>query len=305
MSCFRPLEAYRSPVSGEVWIGSDPTRTGRYMELPCGRCVGCKLDRAREWSHRITHEAQLYTWNWFVTLTYRDEDLPKSRSLEYPHFQKFMKRLRKRIGGDLPGPEGGHPLRFFCAGEYGGRTGRPHFHAILFNLRVRDAKCFMNGSFRSDEVEDIWGLGNVQLDSVTPASAAYVAGYSQKKVYGRYARDFYEDVVDLATGEVTRRRPEFAKMSLKPGIGQWWYDRYGGDIFPQDFSIMHGGKKWKVPKFYWRKFQDDGDPLTVEEIANERFRRAEERRADSTPERRAVREEVAKSRVEMFQKREL
>lgn len=302
MSCYRPLTMCRLD-DGTVKCGSLPD--GRWFEVPCGKCVGCKLDRARAWSIRITHEAQLFDSNWFATLTYRDDALPESRSLEYPHFQKFMKRLRKSVGGDMEGPEGGRPLRFFCAGEYGGRTGRPHFHAVLFNLRVGDERAWDNGHYWSAKLEDIWSYGHVVLDCVTPASAAYVAGYTQKKVYGVSGRSAYEDVVNVRTGELTSRRPEFAVMSLKPGIGAWWYARYGSDLFPEDHAIVAGGKRWKVPRYYWERFQDGGDPEVVEAIANSRFLRAMDRKADSTPSRRAVREEVAEARVNFFSQREL
>lgn len=303
MSCFRPLAAYRSS-GGEVWIGENPTKDGYKLELPCGRCVGCKLDARRAWSIRIMHEAQLYDRNWFATLTYADEHLPSSRSLEYRHFQLFMKRLRKRLRGVSEGPEGGRPLRFFCAGEYGGRTSRPHFHAILFNLSTGDEQEYVNGSFRSAMLEELWLKGTVQLDSVTPQSAAYVAGYSQKKVHGPRAALYYEDVIDVKTGEVTRRRPEFVAMSLKPGIGTWWFRKYGKDLFPHDFAVSEG-KRWKVPRFYWNKFRLEADGAQVEELEYGRFLRAQASAGESTPERRAVREEVALRRQEMFQERGL
>lgn len=303
MSCYRPLRAHRS-VAGEVWIGYDPTRDGRAFEVPCGRCIGCKLDRARAWSVRITHEAQLYDSNWFATLTYRDEDLPESRSLEYRHFQLFMKRLRKKLRGDVEGPEGNYPLRFFCAGEYGGRTGRPHFHAILFNLRLGDEVRYQNGTSRSRVIEDLWSLGDVQLDAVNQRTAAYVAGYSLKKVHGQAAREHYEDVVDLRTGELTGRRPEFVVMSRRPGIGAWWYRRYAGDLFPEDHAIVDG-KRWKVPTYYWRRFREEADPIVVEALEHRRFLRAQEQIEESSVERRAVREEVAERRQEFFAERGL
>lgn len=286
---------------GTVKCGSLPG--GRWFEVPCGKCVGCKLDRGRAWSIRITHEAQLYDTNWFATLTYREEDVPVSRSLEYSHFQRFMKRLRKKVRGEVEVPEGGRPLRFFCAGEYGGDTGRPHFHAILFNCRVGDERPWDNGQYWSAELEELWSHGHVVLDKVTAASAAYVAGYTQKKVYGIRGKAFYE-VVNVRTGEITMRRPEFATMSLRPGIGAWWYARYGADLFPEDHAVCDG-KRYKVPRYYWEKFQDHAEPAIVEEIAEARFLRALERKADSTPERRAVREEVAEARVALFQERGL
>jgi hypothetical protein len=42
------------------------------------------------------HEASLHIFNSFITLTYDPEHLPEDGSLNVLHFQKFMKRLRKK-----------------------------------------------------------------------------------------------------------------------------------------------------------------------------------------------------------------
>lgn len=304
MSCFRPLDAYRDR-QGAVRLGLGGGAATESFSIPCGRCVGCKMDRARAWSIRITHEAKLYDANRFCTFTYSDEHLPESRSLEYRDFQLFMKRYRKRMRGVSEGPQGGRPLRFFCAGEYGSVRQRPHFHAILFNVKFEDEVEWENGTRWSRLLEEeLWQKGSVQLDDVTPASAAYVAGYSMKKVYGRRAVERYEDVVNLATGEVSGRRPEFVAMSLRPGIGRWYFDRYGSDMLGvgKDMAVVDG-QRWKVPRYYWERFREEADRGLVEEIEYERFVRAKECRADGTPERRAAREAVAKARVELFRRR--
>lgn len=301
MSCYRPLNAYRDR-RGVVKIGEGGSFAVESFQVPCGRCIGCKMDRARSWAIRISHEAQLYDSSRFATFTYSDNHLPGSKSLVYRHFQLFMKRLRKRVSGCSVGPEGDRPLRFFCAGEYGTRRKRPHFHAILFNLRLEDEVAWHNGSRYSSLLERLWKLGSVQLDEVNASTAAYVAGYCHKKVYGQAAGMHYE-VVDRETGEVTSvRRPEFIAMSNRPGIGAWWYRRYKNDLFPMDAAVVEG-KRWKVPRYYWERFRKDADPALVEELEYGRFLRAQESRAESTPERRAVREEVAQARISFFQER--
>jgi len=302
VACYHPLVAYRDAVSGGISF-SDRGR-GDQILLPCGRCIGCRLERSRMWAARCVHEAKCHERNCFITLTYDDDNLPPGGSLRYRDFQLFMKRLRKKLRGDVGGPEGNHPLRFFCAGEYGGRTGRPHYHAVLFNTRFGDEVKLSNGSSRSRVVEDLWSHGNVVLDAVNQRTAAYVAGYSLKKVYGPRARDHYEDVVKLRTGELSSRRPEFVTMSRRPGIGAWWYQRFAGDLFPEDHAVVDG-KRWKVPNYYWYKFRDEAEPSLVEELEERRFERAAEQIAESTPERRAVREEVATRRQEFFAERGL
>lgn len=301
MSCYHPLPAYADRSGGSVSVGYHAGQQGDKLELPCGRCIGCRLDKSRQWSIRVMHEAQLYGSNLFLTLTYSPEHLPPSLSLEYRDFQNFMKRLRKEVRGVDPGPRRSYPVRFFCSGEYGETYGRPHWHAILFNVHFGDEVRYVNGTLRSETCERLWGRGNAVLGAVTPQSAAYVAGYTLSKVYGN--PDHYEDVVDVETGEVTSRRPPFCTMSRRPGIGAWWYEKYGRDLFPHDFAVSDG-KKYKVPQYYWRRFQESGAPDTVEDISHRRFLRAKEvDRHESSEERRAVREQVAWARVRTFSPR--
>jgi len=149
MACYHPQTAYRSKA-GRSPSGGWPivfnVRDG-YVDLPvvvpCGKCIGCRLERSRQWAIRCVHEASLYDKNIFITLTYADEYLDKGKSLVKKDFVNFMKYLRRDYG------EG---IRFFHCGEYGvvchycgkHRTacdcgnytdslGRPHHHAIIFN----------------------------------------------------------------------------------------------------------------------------------------------------------------------------
>lgn len=306
LSCYRPLRAFRTGA-GEVRLGEAPGDCYP-LELPCSRCIGCKLDRAREWSIRICHEAQLYDSNLFVTLTYDDEKVPVGSwnliSLEYSDYQLFMKRLRKKLRGVCQAANGRTAIRFFVSGEYGGLTKRPHWHSILFNTRFPDQERLVNGTYRSKMCDELWKLGNVVIGDVTPRSASYVAGYTLKKVYGQRAEEHYGDAVDLRTGEQLFRRPEFVQMSRDPGIGSWWYDKYGSDVFPGDRAVSEG-KCYKVPRYYWRRFELEADPCLVEDVAYARELRARARLSDSTPERRLVREVVAERRAAMYGERGL
>lgn len=305
MSCYHPLTASQAE-SGAVRIGDlrSVWPDCVLISVPCGQCIGCKHDRARAWAVRMQHEAQDWDSNLFVTLTYDDAHLPASRSLEYPHFQKFLKRLRRRLQGVSCLPNGDRPIRFFCAGEYGDKTLRPHYHAVLFNTRFPDqVPAHKAGEFSSQLLAELWGMGRTHIGTVTPESTAYVAGYTLRKKYGRRSAEFYEDVVDLRTGELTARRPEFACMSRRPGIGARWFDRFGRDLFPQDFAVT-AGKKRKVPRYYWDAYQRVVTDDSVEEIRHVRKLRAMDKREDNTPERRAVREEVHKRRTEFYAPRD-
>ena len=124
MPCFHPLDAWQCS-NGDVVFTDNLARNDviRRLALPCGRCVGCRLERSRQWAVRCMHEASMHMFNSFVTLTYDDDHLPEYNSLNYKHFQDFMKRLRKSHNG----------VRFYMCGEYGEDFSRPHYHALLFN----------------------------------------------------------------------------------------------------------------------------------------------------------------------------
>jgi len=295
VSCFRPLPAqYRDDGTVRVrpWSSARPTAHDEF-EVPCGVCIGCKVDRARSWSIRIGHEAQSWDQNVFCTFDYRPESL-RSWSLEYEDFQLFLKRLRRRLPG---------PIRYFVAGEYGEERRRPHWHAILFNCWFPDSEQYRNGTFRSLLAEEIWSHGNVVIGKVTPSSAAYVAGYTYGKRYGRDADDYYEDLVNPVTGEVGSRRAEFAHMSLKPGLGARWYERFAGDLFVGDFAVQEG-RKYKVPRYYVEKLKSS-DFNRWEALADARYLKALEKPEESTPERRADREKVAQAKYDFYSSRRL
>lgn len=223
MPCFHPMPAVRLP-DGSVTFTSRSKVDGNDFELPCGQCAGCRLERSRQWAIRCVHESQMHERNCFITLTYSDEFLPPHGGLIYRDFQLFMKRLRKRTGV---------PVRFFMCGEYGELDQRPHFHAILFGCDFDDRKYFSKtGSgyklYTSDLLSELWGMGHCPVGNVTFDSAAYVARYCMKKVTGDLADAHY--AVDTPNG-IFQREPEFAHMSLKPGIGSTWLAKYRSDVF--------------------------------------------------------------------------
>lgn len=170
----------------------------------CGQCLPCRINKRRIWMHRIMLEASQYKDNAFVTLTYSDENLPEGGNLSPLDFQLWLKRLRRNYEGRL---------RFFGVGEYGDYSERAHYHAALFNYptcrfgmsRYNEGK--RNCCSTCDYVRDTWGKGNVLVGSLQRQSASYIAGYVTKKM--------------TAAGDIrlNGRVPEFARMSLRPGIG--------------------------------------------------------------------------------------
>lgn len=204
------------------------------IDLPCGQCIGCRLERSRQWAVRCMHEASLYTDNAFITLTYNDQNIPPNGTLVKEHFQKFMKRLRKSIA-----PK---PVRYYHCGEYGEKLQRPHYHALLFGHDFEDKKFFSsknnNSVYTSDSLSKLWPYGFSVSGAVTFDSAAYVARYVMKKVTGARAIEHYQG-----------RIPEYTTMSRRPGIGKGWYEKYKTDVYPLDRVVVRGNST-RPPRFY-------------------------------------------------------
>ena len=254
------------------------------VTLPCGQCVGCRLERSRQWAIRCVHEASLYEDNCFITLTYNNQYLPPDGSLRVRDFQLFMKRLRRSHGPNI---------RFYHCGEYGEQYGRPHYHACLFNFDFVDKRPWKqlreNTLYRSAELERLWPYGHSSVGGLTFQSAAYVARYIMKKVNGKAAEDHYEKV-DPETGEIHRLTPEYTTMSRRPGIGKGWLEKYSGDVYPGDFVVLNG-KKMRPPKFYDVQYELM-EPEEMEGIKKRRLKALEKHSENNTRERLRVRETI-------------
>ena len=298
MPCFKPIKAWRSEersaASGKRKITFRPDRgVGLELQLPCGQCVGCRIERSQQWAIRCVHEASLYEQNCFLTLTYDDEHLPEDGSLNKKHFQDFMKRLRKKF------PES--RIRYYHCGEYGEVSNRPHYHACLFNFDFLDRVFFKEtrGSrlYTSPVLDRLWPFGFSTIGDVSFESAAYVARYIMKKVTGDRAKEHYERV-NPETGEVVMLQPEYTTMSRRPGIGNDWMKFYSGDVFPHGFVVLRG-KKMKPPRYYDEIYEVD-DP---EEYARLKEKRAKEaiRREKKGPSLRS-REIVKEAQVGMLRR---
>lgn len=213
MPCYSPLEAWRpDPVTNDkrLIFRYHPARCSSPspdLYVPCGQCLGCRLERSRQWAVRCMHEASLYDRNCFITLTYDDDNLPADRSLHYSHFQLFMKRLRKAHGDGI---------RFYMCGEYGEKKGRPHYHACLFNFNFDDLTLWQERRgtklYRSKSLERLWPYGFSTVGGVTFQSAAYVARYIMKKVTGDRAPDHYTFCRSLHRGDIQPPRGIYADV---------------------------------------------------------------------------------------------
>lgn len=192
------------------------------LPLPCGQCLHCRINKRREWSNRLMMEKESSTVASFVTLTYRDEELndissadwnasrPVVATLVPKHTQEWLKRIRLTCSRKY----GIHRLRYYVVGEYGEDKGRPHYHAALFGF----PPC-VNGKTRKhlrrccgpcNILRDSWGFGAIQSLELNKDLAQYLAKYVTKK---------WTKENSWTKERLKGRHPEFARMSLKPGIG--------------------------------------------------------------------------------------
>jgi hypothetical protein len=289
MSCYHPLKGYLT-TTGVVFSELKRHDHIRSIEIPCGQCIGCRMRRASDWSLRVMHEASLYPQNCFITLTYGRDCLPPFGSLEHRDFQLFLKRVRKQNAPER--------VRFYMCGEYGPLNKRPHYHACLFNIDFKDR--IPSGKSNSGELfydsptlKALWTHGRVSVQNLTRETAGYCARYIMKKALGRDSEKAHE--ITDSEGEIHQLKPEYAAMSLKPGIGARWFQKYQTDVYPRDYVIAEG-TKYRPPKYY-DKLLDRQKSVQSDAIEYERAKRAALSAQDNTDERRATREIVHEAKI--------
>lgn len=284
MPCYHPLPAWyarrvnpETRKRGVVFRLADGL-VDKPLEVPCGKCIGCQLEKSRQWAMRCIHEAKMWERNCFITLTYDDDHLPPGGSLRPKDFVDFMKRLRWHAG-----PE----VRFFHCGEYGDQLGRPHHHAILFNHEFTDLRFYKEDNgvplFTSATLEKLWGHGLCSVGDVTFESAAYVARYALKKITGPAAEAHYAG-----------RHPEYLTMSRRPGIGRAFVDKYRKEIYRDDSCVVRGAE-CKPPRYY-DSVQGREAPAVLAKVKARR-RQAAAADVNSTGQRLNVRETVKEASI--------
>lgn len=304
MPCYRPLVMYPPPpeVGGRFVCSPKDTYPGApATPVACGKCQGCRVRRTGEWVIRNLWELKRCDGEaCFVTLTYDDESLPASYSVDVKELQGFLKRLRARLryryGADFR-------IRFFAVGEYGERedaTKRPHFHIIIFGWCPDDLVPEAPSQrglpqWSSPLLSEVWNKGRVMLGNVDRHSISYVAGYVFDKHYGDRATEEYASRVHAVTGEVCKVRPPFNVMSRRPGIGARWFDEFRDTDARSSFVVMDGRKR-AMPRAVVRRLLGFLSPEDQAEFVEKRRLAAMEyerlHAADLTPRRRATIEAV-------------
>lgn len=235
----------------------------------CGQCLSCRINKKRVWTHRIMLESNLHTDNAFVTLTYSDDNLPEHGSLVPRHVQLWLKALRKSTQPAR--------FRFFCVGEYGDRTQRPHYHVALFGFpachRGRTDHRRIDCCPPCNLIRATWKHGGIDVGRLEPESAAYVAGYVTKKLTNKEDPYVAEQLGD--------RHPEFARMSNRPGIGADFMHEVASTLLEHDLdtvledvplTLSHGKRVLPLGTYLRKKLRkaigrDEKAPISVREKA--------------------------------------
>ncbi len=211
-----------------------------YIPFPCGKCPPCIRRRVSGWAFRLNKQSEQSNSAHFVTLTYNDEHITKTKrgldTLVKADVQKFFKRLRKLTK---------EKISYYAVGEYGTDGQRPHYHIILFNANPKI-------------VENAWiindvSIGNIHFGDVGEASVGYTLKYISK-----------EKKIPMFQGD--DRQKEFALMSKGLGKGYLteqivkWHKR---NIENRVYLPLKDGKKAAMPRYYKDKLYDKGQKFRI------------------------------------------
>lgn len=297
MPCYYPLQGFESKTltangKRKIVFHRNAGLVDRPMSVPCGQCIGCRTDKARQWALRCTHEAKLHEKNCFVTLTFSDEFLPLDLSLRKKHLQDFFRAIRYEYG----------PFRYLAAGEYS-EANRPHYHILLFGINFDDDRKkhstnkYGDSLYHSERLrKTCWPFGYNLIGALTYQTASYTARYVMKKILGKDAFEHPNYTrFSPSTGETWQVEREFMLMSRRPGLGSGWYDKFHKDAFPSDVLIADG-KKHPVPRYYLDKLKVS-KPDTAKSVTIKRKKARKKAAPNNTSDRLAVREECQQAKL--------
>lgn len=201
------------------------------IKYPCGKCPVCVHNAREALANRFLLESQHSVSTYFLTLTYNDDCLPHYYGIpcfDKKQVQSFIKRLRN----DIP------KFKMFLTSEFGDRTGRPHYHMLLF----------MHGyaplQFVRDAVAKQWKFGNITITTANQRRFAYCAKYCLKENYDEF-KSLPNDCP---------LKP-FRLWSLRPGIGSSALNYVNEFIHNSGmirYDLTQDGKKLKLDNYMKR-----------------------------------------------------
>lgn len=272
MPCYKPLKAWRDASSRGITFNPSKAYIDQPVQIPCGQCLSCRREKARQWAIRCDKEMKQHQDNCFITLTFDDQRVKDPLSLvtlQKRDFVNFMKRLRKNTG--VKG------IKFFHCGEYGEKHSRPHHHAILFGYDFPDKKPIQDSKlghkqFDSEILLKAWqNQGDVTVSEANFATAQYIAKYCTKvwtesKASPRTQDQIYNGVL-----------PEYISMSRGgrngKGIGYGFYEDYKEETYRDD-NVVINGQKMKPPKYFDSLYKEE-NPKHLAKIKQHRQQLAE------------------------------
>lgn len=267
MACYHPQRAWRNRADAIAFRPPEKQHELEQLQLPCGSCIGCRMDRARDWAIRCSLELQAHDAACFATLTYNERYCPPS--LVKRDLSAWVKRVQRKLRDE-------RDIRFFGCGEYGEQNGRPHYHAIVY------------GTADHPSLHDAWTKGFVKVDDqIGPGAIAYVAGYATKK---QLFREKPHRRTDPETGEEYLYQPPFILMSRRPGIGSHAREHWRSW---RDSAIWHG-EKVPVPRYLHEAWKAQASEAQLEKLKEEKKENA--LRRDTKQEQRENQELAAHAR---------
>ena len=218
------------------------------LEVPCGKCLTCRIKKRQEWAVRMLHECESHKDSIFITLTYDEEHVPYRSTLSvYPtlkksDLQKFFKRLRRDLENQ------NRKIKYFASGEYGDNE-RPHYHAIIFGLSLReDDKTLIKENWPKCN----WNITKIATKSfglAEPDSLLYVAKYISKQFSGEEADTHYKN---------KNREPVFRLLSM--GLGKEFAEKESKKWYKQGYITVKNIKQ-SIPRYYLKKYPPPEDYL--------------------------------------------
>lgn len=245
--CIHPVSIH-SPYTFKL---GQPWTYPKMIDVPCGKCFNCLENRKDDWKTRLKNEVSSRGHAYFCTVTYDEDHLPYddngNPTFRYLDFQLFMKRLRKRISNIFIG----FRISYFVVSEYGDKTGRPHYHFLLFGLPRMKFYTFKRVSkhtgkiglrTRVPDLESIllktWQNGTrIEACMANPNCISYMVDYMLKPD-NRYPE---------------RMKP-FYHMSSRPFIGYRWWLKNHSKFRSWNYRWRENKYSHSLPRTYLRKF---------------------------------------------------
>lgn len=188
----------------------------RTMQVPCGKCYACLINKSRDWFVRIHFESKVWQRAYFITLTYDSRFCDGNVHKE--HLQKWFKRFRKA----------GFEFKYFAISEYGPATQRPHYHVILLT----------NDRLTPEDIRKSWKKGFITISNINSQRIYYCTRYMSRK-----------------ETHVEGRNDNFMLSSRRPALGLGFFERslkkHLDQLTPQTLYI--DGVSYRVPRYYLNK----------------------------------------------------